>query len=223
MRKYKSRLVCLLFLLFPAFGYTQFVALPKEAKFSFGDNPAWSAPDFEDKGWMQQQLAKSYTKDSSYAWYRIRITIPSSLKTKDSRGLKLMLGKIDDVDQTWFNGQLIGRTGSFPPAYETQWEKQRLYIIPENLVQWDKENVIAVRIYNLIGGMGMWEGPYRIEPLGWTDEVSVSRSFTEAPENGVQLRLALSNKTNKEFNGSVYYWVADKQEKKILFSEVKKY
>lgn len=222
MRKYKSRLVCLLFLLFPAFGYTQFVALPKEAKFSFGDNPAWSAPDFEDKGWMQQQLAKSYTKDSSYAWYRIRITIPSSLKTKDSRGLKLMLGKIDDADQTWFNGQLIGRTGSFPPAYETQWEKQRLYIIPENLVQWDKENVIAVRIYNLIGGMGMWEGPYRIEPLGWTDEVSVSRSFTEAPENGVQLRLALSNKTNKEFNGSVYYWVADKQEKKILFSEVKK-
>jgi len=222
MRKYKSRLVCLLFLLLPSFGYTQFVALPKEAKFSFGDNPAWSAPDFEDKGWMQQQLAKSYTKDSSYAWYRIRVTIPSSLKTKDGRGLKLMLGKIDDADQTWFNGQLIGKTGSFPPAYETQWEKQRLYIIPENIVQWDKENVIAVRIYNLIGGMGMWEGPYRIEPLGWTDEVSVSRSFTEAPENGVQLRLALSNKTNKEFNGSVYYWVADKQEKKILFSEVKK-
>ncbi len=222
MRKYKSRLVCLLFLLLPAFGYTQFVALPKEAKFSFGDNPAWAAPDFEDKGWMQQQLAKSYTKDSSYAWYRIRVTIPSSLKTKDGRGLKLMLGKIDDADQTWFNGQLIGKTGSFPPAYETQWEKQRLYIIPENIVQWDKENVIAVRIYNLIGGMGMWEGPYRIEPLGWTDEVSVSRSFTEAPENGVQLRLALSNKTNKEFNGSVYYWVADKQEKKILFSEVKK-
>ncbi len=222
MRKYKSRLVCLLFLLLPAFGYTQFVALPKEAKFSFGDNPAWSASGFDDSGWIQQQLAKSYTKDSSYAWYRIRVIIPSSLKTKDGRGLKLMLGKIDDADQTWFNGRLIGTTGSFPPAYETQWEKQRLYIIPENEVQWDKENIIAVRIYNLIGGMGMWEGPYRIEPLGWTDEVSVSRTFTEAPENGVQLKLVFSNKVNKAFTGSVYYWVADKDEKKILFSEVNK-
>ncbi|HPH32831.1 MAG TPA: glycoside hydrolase family 127 protein, partial [Chitinophagaceae bacterium] len=204
------------------FGYTQFVALPKEAKFSFGDNPAWSASGFDDSGWIQQQLAKSYTKDSSYAWYRIRVIIPSSLKTKDGRGLKLMLGKIDDADQTWFNGRLIGTTGSFPPAYETQWEKQRLYIIPENEVQWDKENIIAVRIYNLIGGMGMWEGPYRIEPLGWTDEVSVSRTFTEAPENGVQLKLVFSNKVNKAFTGSVYYWVADKDEKKILFSEVNK-
>lgn len=221
MKKY-FRIYLLLFAFLPIAGFSQFVALPKEAKFTFGDNPAWSAIAFNDAAWSLQQLAKSYTKDSSYAWYRIKVTIPSSLKTKDGRGLKLMLGKIDDADQTWFNGQLIGKTGSFPPAYETQWEKQRLYIIPENEVRWDKENIIAVRIYNLIGGMGMWEGPYRIEPLGWTDEVSVSRSFTEAPEGGVQLRLTLSNKTNKEFNGSVYYWIADKQDKKILFSEVKK-
>ena len=222
MRKYNLRVICLLLLLLPAFGYTQFVALPKEAKFSFGDNPVWSAPGFDDSGWEQQQLAKSYTKDSSYAWYRIRVNIPAGLKTKDGRGLKLMLGKIDDADQTWFNGKLIGKTGSFPPSYETQWEKQRLYIIPESEVLWDKENLIAVRIYNLIGGMGMWEGPYRIEPLGWTDEVTFSRAFTEAPDNGLTLRLSFENKTSKAFNGSVYYWIADKKEKEILFSEVKK-
>ncbi len=222
MRKQRSRIVFLMLLILPAYGFAQFVPLPKEAKFSFGDNPVWSTPEFDDSGWIQQQLAKSFTKDSSYAWYRIRVFIPASLKTRDGRGLKLMLGKIDDTDQTWFNGKKIGETGSFPPEYVTQWEKQRLYIIPENEVQWDKENLIAIRIYNLIGGMGMWEGPYRIEPLGWMDELSISRVITEAPENGVQLKLTFLNHTDKSFNGSVSYWIADKATNKMLFTEVRK-
>jgi len=216
-----GKIFFLILLFLPLLGIAQFVALPKEAKFSFGDNPAWAGKEFNDSDWIVQQLAKSFTKDSSYAWYRISVVIPSSLKTKDGRGLKLLLGKIDDADQTWFNGKKIGETGSFPPAYVTQWEKQRLYIIPESEVQWDKENSIAVRIYNLIGGMGMWEGPYRIEPLGWTDELTITREVTEASDNGVQLKLIFANSVNKVFTGSVYYWVAGKDEKKILFSEVK--
>ncbi len=57
--------------------------------------------------------------------------IPSSLKMGTGKGLKMYLGKIDDADQTYLNGKLIGETGSFPPNYVTQWEKQRIYIIPE--------------------------------------------------------------------------------------------
>lgn len=208
-------------LVLPVFGGAQFVTFPKEAKFIFGDNPAWSEAGYNDNGWTFQQLAKSFTRDSSYAWYRIRVVIPSTLKTKDGRGLKLMLGKIDDADQTWLNGRKIGETGSFPPDYETQWEKPRLYIIPENEVRWDQENVIAVRIYNLIGGMGMWEGPYRIEPLGWTDDVSIDREIAEISGKGVQLKLRFKNLTEHGFRGAVYYWVADKTGKKILFSEQK--
>ena len=154
-----------------------------------------------------QQLGKSFTKDSSYAWYRIKIVIPSAMKTATGKGIKLYLGKIDDVDQTYFNGKLIGETGSFPPQYVTQWEKQRIYTIPEKEVQWDKENVIAVRIYNLVGGMGMWEGPYSFEPLGWIDEVSVKQDFIETPNKGFTTKITFTNKIDNAFNGTVKYWI----------------
>lgn len=199
----------------------QTINLPKESKFKFGDNLAWANPNLNDSDWATQRLAKSFTKDSSYAWYRIKIVIPSSLKTNTGKGLKLYLGKIDDADQTWFNGKLIGETGSFPPNYVSQWEKQRLYIIPENEVQWDKENVIAVRVYNLAGGMGMWEGPYSIEPLGWVDEVDVIHNFIETPPNSFTLKLAFTNKTDAAFAGTIKYWVSNKANTEILFTETK--
>jgi len=218
---FKNTIFILLFTLFSQAIFAQSISLPKESKFKFGDNPAWINPSFNDNDWVTQQLGKSFTKDSSYAWYRIKIIIPLAMKTVAGKGIKLYLGKIDDVDQTFFNGKLIGETGSFPPQYVTQWEKQRVYTIPENDVQWDKENIIAVRIYNLVGGMGMWEGPYRLEPLGWLDEVSVKQDFIATPNNGFATRIVFTNKIDNTFSGTVKYWIADKAGTKVLFSETK--
>jgi DUF1680 family protein len=201
--------------------HAQSINLPKESKFKFGDDLTWANPSFNDKDWTKQPLAKSFRKDSSYAWYRISIVIPLSMKTTAGKGIKLNLGKIDDADQTYFNGKLIGETGSFPPDYITQWEKQRIYIIPESIVEWDKENVIAVRVYNLVGGMGMWEGPYNFEPLGWKDEVSFKIDFTETPQKGFATKITFTNKIDNAFNGTVKYWITNKANNKILFSETK--
>lgn len=204
--------------------FSQSISLPKESKLKFGDNPEWANPTFNDSEWQSQIFPNSFKDvkyDSSYCWYRIKLTIPSTMKTNNGKGLKLKLGKIDDVDQTYFNGKLIGETGSLPPNYITKWAEQRVYTIPENLVKWDKENVIAVRIYNLIGGMGMWEGPYTIEPLGWIDEVSVSHSFMETSKNSFSAKITFTNKTDNTFSGTVKYWIADKANKKVLFTETK--
>ena len=204
--------------------FSQSISLPKESKLKFGDNPEWASPNFNDSEWQTQIFPNSFKDvkyDSSYCWYRIKLTIPSTLKTNNGKGLKLKLGKIDDVDQTFINGNLIGETGSLPPNYVTKWGEQRVYTIPENMVQWDKENVIAVRIYNLIGGMGMWEGPYTIEPLGWIDEVSVSHSFMETAKNSFSAKITFTNKTDNTFSGTVKYWIADKANKKVLFTETK--
>jgi DUF1680 family protein len=217
--RYYSFMVLLLGIAFTT--HAQSINLPKESGFKFGDNPAWANPTFNDNDWATQQLGKSFTKDSSYAWYRIKIVIPSAMKTATGKGIKLYLGKIDDVDQTYFNGKLIGETGSFPPHYITQWEKQRVYTIPEKEVQWDKENVIAVRIYNLVGGMGMWEGPYSFEPFGWIDEVLVKQDFIEIPNKGFTTKIVFTNKIDNAFSGTVTYWIADKAGKKMLFSETK--
>lgn len=143
------------------------------------------------------------------------------MNTATGKGIKLNLGKIDDADQTYFNGKLIGETGSFPPNYTTQWEKQRVYTIPENEVQWDKENVIAVRIYNLVGGMGMWEGPYNFEPIGWKDEVSFKQDFIETQKNGFASKITFTNKIENAFNGTIKYWITSKANNTVLFSETK--
>ncbi|MFT3846551.1 MAG: glycoside hydrolase family 127 protein [Lacibacter sp.] len=199
----------------------QLISLPKEAKFKFGDDPGWANPAFNDGDWQNQQLGKSFVHDSSYGWYRIRIVIPADMKTTKGKGLKLRLGKIDDVDQTYFNGKPIGETGSFPPGFVTQWEKQRMYTIPESLIKWNSENVIAVRIYNSIGGMGMWDGPYNIEPNGWIDEVDISQTITETSKNSFITKITFTNKSNNAFSGTIRYKVADKTNKKILFTETK--
>ncbi len=195
--------------------------LPKECKFQFGDNMEWASPGFDDKGWATQELAKSFRKDSSYGWYRIKIIIPSNFNTKKSKGLKLQLGKIDDADQTFFNGRLIGEMGSMPPNFVTQWEKSRTYTIPESLVQWDGENTIAIRIYNSTGGMGMYEGPYTIEPVGWIDEVSVKQQITELPGNKIETRFTFTNKINEAFNGTIKYRIISKDDSKIIFTQTK--
>ncbi|MDP3312098.1 beta-L-arabinofuranosidase domain-containing protein [Lutibacter sp.] len=198
----------------------QTINLPKEVKFKFGDNAEWAKTTFNDVNWENHIIPRSFTNDSSYAWYRIRIVIPSSLKSSKGKGIKLRLGKIDDVDQTFFNGKLIGQTGGFPPNYSTEWQTPRIYVIPQNEVQWDKENVIAVRIYNLVGGMGIWEGPFNFEQIGWIDDISIRQNIEEKPNNNFATRVAFINKSENLFEGTIKYWVSNK-EKTVLFTETK--
>jgi hypothetical protein len=85
--------------------FSQSISLPKESKLKFGDNPEWASPNFNDSEWQTQIFPNSFKDvkyDSSYCWYRIKLTIPSTLKTNNGKGLKLKLGKIDDVDQTYY-------------------------------------------------------------------------------------------------------------------------
>ena len=76
--------------------------------------------------------------------------------------MTLELGYVDDVDESYFNGVKIGQTGSFPPNYSTAYNAQRLYDIPLNIVNFDKPNVIAVRVYDAQLQGGIVSGEIRI-------------------------------------------------------------
>ena len=61
-----------------------------------------------------------------------------------------MLGLIKDLDEVYFNGDMIGHTGVFPKdqtaAVVKEWHtKERAYFIPPYLIKSDN-NVIAVRV-----------------------------------------------------------------------------
>jgi hypothetical protein len=72
----------------------------------------------------------------------------------------LVLGKIDDIDQTYFNGEDIGESGEFPPNYEASaFNEVRRYPVEADLIRYSQDNVIAVRVYDQGGRGGMWAGP----------------------------------------------------------------
>ena len=138
--------------------------LPGKWKFQTGDNAAYSQPGFDDSKWKAIPVgvgweAAGYDAYDGIAWYRAKVVIPSSFKGKNpkSSALKIVLGKIDDADQTYVNGKLIGRLDD--------WQTEREYLIPADVIRWDQENTIAIRVDDLGGIGGMRAGPYAASTL----------------------------------------------------------
>jgi hypothetical protein len=135
------------------------VLFPAYWRFSPGDDPAWSNPAFDDSDWGKIAIGgvwednDEYKGLDGYAWYRLRFTIPESFEPSDT--LELSLGKIDDADEVFLNGEKVGQTGKFPPDYESGYEEQRRYDVPKDLVKVGQENVLAVRVYDGGGGGGL--------------------------------------------------------------------
>jgi len=213
-------------LLFVIHVFSQSISLPNEVKYKIGDDMAWANPVFNDADWVNKRLGigtkLTDVKENIYVWYRIKIVIPSSMKplAEYGKGVQLHLGKIDDVDRTFFNGKLLGQTGSFSPNFETKSKEDRVYIIPVDEVQWDKENLIAVRIFSPDPWVGMYEGPYKFSPLQWSDFISIENNITETTANGFITKVKFTNNRAVAFDGSINYWITDKNNTK-LFSETK--
>jgi sialate O-acetylesterase len=126
-------------------------------KFSIGDDISWANPAFNDSGWDKiavpaQWENEGYKDYNGFAWYR-RTFNPGTVPANTT--IYLMLGRIDDVDEVYLNGKLIGKSGQFPPNYESAYNRTRKYIIPDDCLKKDGENVIAVRVYDsyLEGGI----------------------------------------------------------------------
>ncbi len=203
----------------------QLISLPKEARFKVGDDMVWASQSFDDSKWESKQLGTSCLsnemKGDVYVWYRIKFLISSSIKALaiTGNGIKINLGKIDDIDQTFFNGKMIGQTGDFPPAYKGKWDVARQYIISPEDVQWDKENCIAVRLFSPdVQGIGMYEGPYNFSPVQWSDFISTKLVIKETANNGFYSQVEFTSSKEFAFDGTVKYYVNDKNGKE-LFSE----
>jgi hypothetical protein len=126
-------------------------------KFSIGDSSKWSNPDFDDSNWESIKVPSPWEDQGfyghdGYAWYRTSFVISKDMKNKE---LYLSLGYINDVDQVYVNGRLIGFSGTFPPEFSTCIEARRKYPLPVEYLNLQSKNVIAVRVYNhqMIGGI----------------------------------------------------------------------
>ena len=97
--------------------------------FNIGDDSTWSAVDLNDSTWYPITVPGSW-EDQGFAnydgiaWYRIHFVADSSWFLYDT--LFLNLGQIQDTDQTFFNGVIIGETGSFRSPHPAESSKPLL-------------------------------------------------------------------------------------------------
>jgi hypothetical protein len=128
--------------------------------FSIGINEEWISPKFDDSKWETIKVPSPWEDEgfngyNGFAFYRKRFNISSNYK---GRMLYLNMGYIDDVDEVYFNGNKIGSTGSFPPNYNTAYNAERVYYIPEQYINFDAPNLIAVKVYDSFQDGGIVSG-----------------------------------------------------------------
>jgi hypothetical protein len=133
--------------------------LARLLSFTTGDSMTWKEPDFDDSSWEMVQVPLHWEEYDGhedydgYGWYRLRFHLPPEWQPSD---LTLSLGLIDDCDETYVNGKMVGSTGRMPPEYQSAWNLFRVYRIPKDAVNWKGENVLAVRAYDGGGPGGLY-------------------------------------------------------------------
>ncbi|WP_412068366.1 glycoside hydrolase [Rubrivirga sp. IMCC43871] len=129
--------------------------------FRIGRDSTWQG----GKAWDRIPVPAAW-EDAGYhgydgtAWYRTTFALDAeaaSLVAKEPP--HLLLGRIDDTDEVWLNGERIGASGRPPPDYKTAAFDFRIYRVPPALLHTDRPNVLSVRVFD--GGLegGLLEGP----------------------------------------------------------------
>jgi hypothetical protein len=141
---------------------TPHISLAGEWLFHRDDDMTWKQPGYDDSGWPVVELPNTweetsdYTKNNAYGWYRKTFTIPEEWA---GHALTIPLGKIDDVDESFLNGEKIGQTGQFPPNYDSAFSQVRRYTVPPEQIDFGSENLIAIRVYDGANAGGLYAGP----------------------------------------------------------------
>lgn len=111
-----------------------------------------SDKNLDDSNWKKMFLPGAWEESEvgnfdGSIWFRRKIEIPKSWINKE---LEVELGPIDDMDLTFINGKLIG-------AHQTNdsWDKERIYIVPKELIT-DTILSIAIRVVDNQGGGGLY-------------------------------------------------------------------
>lgn len=200
-------------------------------KFRTGDDKNWAIPDYDDADWGTIIPGKlwenqGYANYDGFAWYRQALVIPAGFKEKarESGGLIIYLGAIDDADQTFFNGQFIGKTGEMPPDYRGAVSAQRAYEVPFELIRWDAPNVLAVRVYDAGGGGGIYGDKIGCFVKGREKQLEVKPGFERENRlflggEKIQIPLLFVNNLDSKLVGNAMVTVVSDFGERIFYRE----
>jgi hypothetical protein len=181
-------------------------------KFITGDSAIYNSPGFDDSGWADIGVDKiweeqGYDPYDGYAWFRTKIVIPSSLRDKSflKDSLRIFLGKINNFDQTFLNGAIIGINGinvkadvildeSFKKAPTNYWDRERRYTLASDdpRIKWDQENVFAVRVFDEGGQGGLYTGNQEISMISVKEYLNIDSDCSSFIFEGKNLKKSFS-------------------------------
>ena len=108
----------------------------------------WAHPGLDDSSWksikLPAKVQELWPSTNGIYWFRKEVDIPASWAGKD---LTLSLGPVDDFDETYWDGELVGSG--------LHWNKAREYAIPARLVK-DGRAVITIRCTDDHGDGGLY-------------------------------------------------------------------
>jgi len=216
------------------------VDLKGQWKFSIGDDLKWAKPDYNDETWENINVPSPWENEGfngydGFAWYRKHFKVSGDIKGKS---IYFSLGTIDDADEVYVNGKMIGLSGSFPPDFKSEYAIPRMYPCPVQFLNFDKDNVVAVRVYDdqLEGGITSGDISIKIMDVPQPDislegmwKFSIGDSiiykdsdFTDKDWKNLYVPGYWENQGFKDYDGFAWYrktfvFPSELKDKKIIF------
>ena len=125
-------------------------------KESDNDESQWHLAKYDDSDWSAIRVPGAWESNGwagmdGVAWYRTTFTLSAE---QAKQGATLSLGPIDDSDQVWINGQVVG-------GMTNMWSTPRVYPVPAQVLQ-AGANTLAVRVVDSGGGGGIGGSPDKV-------------------------------------------------------------
>jgi sialate O-acetylesterase len=177
----------------------------------------WARPDLDDHAWPLMPLPGYWQARglgfNGVVWFRTFVDIPESFAGKE---LVLSLGALDDFDDTYFEGEAVGKT---PPGALNAHQLRRRYRLSPSSVKHGRR-CIAVRVFDHFGNGGFAgpaselfvaraDGEGERIPLTGSWKYQVEREIPLVPMTVFQsapvlpLALALQNAPASLFHGMI--------------------
>jgi diguanylate cyclase (GGDEF)-like protein len=146
-------------------------------QFQPGDDPRWALPGYNDSHWLRKRMperwpAGGYPATGQMAWYRLDLEI--DLQDIPLGGqlpvLAVRTGQVMSAFELYAGGELIGAVGALPPAPEVQYDRIRIFPVPNEAIAEDGRLVLALRVWGGPQEMvdywygGPYYGAFRVGP-----------------------------------------------------------
>jgi alpha-galactosidase len=208
----------------------QEISLKTGWKLKIGDSTEWSSVQYNDNGWKAANVSipweeQGYPGIDGFGWYRLHTVIPSSIKEKAflKDSLHFDLGYLDDGGEVYLNGKLVYKnykngsnikSGLYGPGSFS-------LAVNDPAILWDKENVIAVRIFDTGGGGGVYGEKFRLHMVDLMDNVDINTDgnfYYEEKSMSKSIKLK-ANGGSYSFNGKLNFKLTDPETDTIVYQK----